>query len=59
MKANFIVCENNLFHSKNKILENWVHGQAFMINPKQEHDYRGSYILKINGDIFQIGTSCC
>ena len=54
MKANFIVCEKNLFHSKNKILENWVQGQAFEINPKQEHDYRGSYILKINGDIFPL-----
>ena len=54
MKANFIVCETNLFHSKNKILENWVQGRAFVINPKQEHDYRGSYILKINGDIFPL-----
>ena len=54
MKANFIVCEKNLFHTKNKILENWVQGQAFEINPKQEHDYRGSYILKINGDIFPL-----
>ena len=54
MKANFIVCEKNLFHSKNKILENWVQGHAFVINPKQEHDYRGSYILKINGDIFPL-----
>ena len=54
MKANFIVCEKNLFHSKNKILENWVQGQEFVINTKQEHDYRGSYILKINGDIFPL-----
>ena len=54
MKANFIVCEKNLFHSNSRILENWVQGQAFMINPKQEHDYRGSYILKINGEIFPL-----
>ena len=54
MKANFIVCEKNLFHSKNRILENWVQGHAFVVNKKQEHDYRGSYILKINGDIFPL-----
>tara|TARA_B100000242_G_C43050834_1_gene490969 strand:- start:562 stop:3576 length:3015 start_codon:yes stop_codon:yes gene_type:complete len=54
MKANFIVCEKNLFHSENKILENWIQGQVFVVSPRQEHDYRGSYILKINGDIFPL-----
>ena len=54
MKANFIVCEKNLFNSNSKILENWIQGKAFVINQKQEHDYRGSYILKINGEIFPL-----
>jgi len=54
MKANFIVCEKNLFNSDSKILENWIQGKAFVVNPKQEHDYRGNYILKINGEIFPI-----
>ena len=54
MKANFIVCEKNLFNSNSKILENWIQGKSFVVNQKQEHDYRGSYILKINGEIFPI-----
>ena len=54
MKANFIVCEKNLFNSNSKILENWIQGKAFEVNQKQEHDYRGSYILKINGEIFPV-----
>ena len=54
MKANFIVCEKNLFNSNSKILENWIQGKAFVVNQKQEHDYRGSYILKINGEIFPL-----
>ncbi len=54
MKANFIVCENNLFNSNSKILENWILGKSYIINPKQNHDYRGNYILKINGEIFPL-----
>ena len=54
MKANFIVCEKNLFNSNSKILENWIQGKAFVVNQKQDHDYRGSYILKINGEIFPV-----
>ena len=54
MKANFIVCDQNLFHAKSRILENWVRGHSFMVNNSEEHDYRGSYILKIDGDIFPL-----
>ena len=54
MKANFIVCEKKLFNSNSKILENWIQGKAFVVNQKQKYDYRGSYILKINGEIFPL-----
>ena len=51
MKANFIICEKDLFDSKSRILENWVQGRGFKINNKEKHDYRGVYILKIDGEI--------
>ena len=59
MKANFIICEKELFDKDSKILENWVQGNSYLINEKEEHDYRGSYVLKIDGDIIpmEIGGS--
>ena len=51
MKANFIICEKEIFEEESRILENWVHGKAYIINEKAEHDYRGSYVLKIDGAI--------
>ena len=49
----------NILFDKNKCLQT-IHTlqsfykKEFVINQKQEHDYRGSYILKINGDIFPL-----
>jgi len=59
MKANFIICEKDLFDEKSKILENWVQGNPYIISEKEEHDYRGSYVLKIDGAIIpmEIGGS--
>ena len=59
MKANFIICEKELFDEESKILENWVQGNSYIINEKVEHDYRGSYVLKIDGAIIpmEIGGS--
>jgi len=51
MKANFIICEKEIFEEESRIIENWVHGKAYIINEKAEHDYRGSYVLKIDGAI--------
>ena len=59
MKANFIICEKELFDKDSKILENWVQGNLYIINEKEKHDYRGSYVLKIDGAILpmEIGGS--
>jgi len=59
MKANFIICEKELFDEGSKILENWVQGNSYIVNEKEEHDYRGSYVLKIDGAIIpmEIGGS--
>lgn len=51
MVANFIICSGNLFDSETKIKENWVSGKQYIINPLEDYDYRGGYILKIDGEI--------
>lgn len=56
MVANFLVFNNNLFAEKSILLENWVHGQSFDINNKQDHDYRGTYLLKIDGEILPLSV---
>ena len=57
MKANFLVFDRELFHKDCNLLENWIGGEAHQINSKSAHDYRGNYVLKIDGSIlpFEIG----
>ena len=57
MKANFLIFDKNLFDTESTLLENWVHGVGHTINPIKEHDYRGSYILKIDGAILPFEIS--
>ena len=54
MKANFIICDKGLFNENCTLLENWVHGTMFIVNKKQEYDYRGSYVLKVDGEIIPL-----
>lgn len=49
MKANFIITSTSLFDKKNIILENWIDGIAYSINPLDAQDIRGIYDLKIAG----------
>lgn len=51
MVANFLVFDNSLFTEESTLLENWVRGKRFIINHKQSHDYRGTYALKIDGEM--------
>ncbi len=51
MVANFLVFDNNLFAEESILLENWVRGKRFVVNHKPSHDYRGTYALKIDGEI--------
>tara|TARA_B100000780_G_scaffold277244_1_gene247491 strand:- start:3218 stop:6229 length:3012 start_codon:yes stop_codon:yes gene_type:complete len=57
MKANFLIFDQELFNPKSELLENWVHGVGHTIKLKNEHDYRGSYILKIDGAILPLDIS--
>lgn len=51
MKANFIITSTDLFDKKNVILENWVDGISYKINPLDVHDIRGVYDLTIGGSV--------
>ncbi len=48
MRANFIVTTGNIFKdSKSILLENWIDGEKYIIQSKQEIDIRGNYSLTI------------
>jgi imidazolonepropionase-like amidohydrolase len=51
LKANFIITSANLFDKKNIILENWVDGIAYKVNPLEVQDIRGTYDLTIGGSV--------
>ena len=57
MKANFLIFDKELFEQDSKLLENWVQGEPHIVNDVLSHDYRGVYVLKIDGEIlpFEIG----
>ena len=57
MKANFLIFDKDLFDKGSSLLENWVHGVGYTINSIQAHDYRGSYVLKIDGAILPFEIS--
>ena len=57
MKANFLIFDKDLFDKESTLLENWVHGIGHSINSIKEHDYRGSYVLKIDGAILPFEIS--
>ncbi len=57
--ANFLVTNGPVFDKETKIIENWVQGKRYTINPKKAEDLGGkykltvgtqSYILEVKGD---------
>lgn len=46
--ANFIICSADLIEGEGEILENWVRGDKFEINPWNLVDIRGEYNLNVN-----------
>ncbi len=45
--ANFMVCSDNIFSKKSKIIENWIQGKQYLIQSHPSKDYRGNYALVI------------
>jgi imidazolonepropionase-like amidohydrolase len=46
--ANFLITSTGLFEADNIIIENWIQGKKFIINPLHVVDLRGTYNLSVN-----------
>ena len=55
--ANFLITTDSLFADDMKILENWVQGDRYVINEREEYDLKGLYSLKIGTDIYTMEIS--
>ncbi|MFM7080208.1 MAG: amidohydrolase, partial [Bacteroidota bacterium] len=49
--ANFIVSDNDLFHEKSSILQNWIKGTPYLLTPKVDDSVKGVYDLTISNDL--------
>lgn len=45
--ANFFIASDDIFESNAKVLQNWVQGQMYEIQPLDPTDWRGDYALQI------------
>ncbi len=46
--ANFIITTEPVFSSNSKIIENWIQGNKYEINPNEWNNYAGKYSLVLN-----------
>ncbi|MHB9030053.1 MAG: amidohydrolase family protein, partial [Candidatus Latescibacterota bacterium] len=46
--ANFLIADGDLFEEKTKILDTWVAGERYEINPLPESDVRGTWTLTLS-----------
>ena len=52
--ANFIICSSPLFSKDCKIIENWVQGNRYSIEPLNKADYEGLYSLELNDTVYEL-----
>ncbi len=48
--ANFIITTEPVFSSNSKIIENWIQGNKYEINPNEWNNYAGKYSLMVNNN---------
>ncbi len=48
--ANFIITTEPVFSSNSKIVENWIQGNKYEINPNEWNNYAGKYSLAVNNN---------
>ncbi len=48
--ANFIITTEPVFSSNSKIIENWIQGNKYEINPNEWNNYAGKYSLVVNNN---------
>ncbi len=57
MLANFIVCSGDLFDAKNKIYQNWVQGNLYVIGESSASELGGNYDLKVGAETYFLKIS--
>ncbi|MGA9270385.1 MAG: amidohydrolase family protein, partial [Lutimonas sp.] len=55
--ANFFICDGNVFDKDKKILEHWVQGEPYRIEPLYSPNLNGKYELKIDADTYDLVIS--
>ncbi len=55
--ANFFICDGNVFDKDRKILEHWIQGKPYRINPIDRPDINGKYKLSIGVDAYDLVIS--
>ncbi|MEY4333423.1 MAG: hypothetical protein RLZZ196_2166 [Bacteroidota bacterium] len=48
--ANFIITSEPVFSSNSKIIENWIQGNKYDVNPNEWNNYAGKYSLAVNNN---------
>ncbi len=46
--ANFIITTESIFNNNTKIVENWIQGNKYEVNPNEWNNYAGKYSLVLN-----------
>jgi len=47
--ANFLISSGDIFEKETILYENWVQGEAHIVNTMNTHDIRGDYSFSVNG----------
>ena len=48
--ANFIITTEPVFSNSSKIIENWIQGNKYDVNPNEWNNYAGKYSLAVNNN---------
>jgi imidazolonepropionase-like amidohydrolase len=55
--ANFIITSDNIFNDDALIYENWIQGEAYIINEMDANDLRGEYTLAVGNESYPLQVS--
>lgn len=55
--ANFLISSGDIFDKETTLYENWVQGEAHIINTMNAHDIRGDYSFSINGKQIEMSVN--
>ncbi|MAN59383.1 MAG: amidohydrolase [Flavobacteriaceae bacterium] len=55
--ANFLITSGDIFDKKTTLYENWVQGNKYVVNTKDQKDIRGNYALSAGGKTYDVKIS--